>query len=762
MRPPHAHPQRRLRSKPVRLASAAILACVLMAVAGWSLAANTNHAPGAPKAFWLVLASDRDGASSPDTIGAQPRGYSLRPDGSRLTRLPGGRQVLIPVSVSADGRTVAYLKGPDYAATKIYVSRADGTGLRRVVRTKETSIDIAVLSPDGEALAFAMSPGETSQVFVVGTDGQGRRHLGSARPISDGGPGPAWSPDGKTLAYATAKGCVVVTEPLHHGRSTLLRGKCGSPEWSPNGKALAFETAGGCAVVPQSAWKGGLGILADWLEGTHRVLVRGQCEYPEWSPNGRWIAYGASGCPYCESVKRQTAARKLAGVWIVRPNGDDRRRLAPPPSLVDEDYGQEYAWSPDGERLAVVNASNVFVATLDGRRRRLRLGLFPSSKPAWSPDGSRLFLDAHPGRATYLGNSDPDQIWSVRLDGHGLRRLTSAGNNGLAGIARLSPAQPPAAAVPPSERVLGPTTLETRRPIGLISADGGRVAYTAATTGTDCEHVSIWAPAKRSILRVWRRLPAPCEDDEAAGYTVYELALAASFVGWSDIVGCGNSGCGVEFTTAALPEADPIPSGEDDGADYGEGNYRYFGPLGHGDIFVSDSGVRVALPGGKARRCNLPRAAYAESVDGRMIAVEETAGIAVFDNRCRSVKRLRFGRGEVKAALLDGGRLVVERSGQLEVYDVRSGALELQRSLPTGYVLRDVSGGIALLRHGRAILLLRLADGRSFTLEPGRGRVSADIEAPGLYFAYTTAAGRGRLEFFPRTELERRLSEGAA
>ena len=762
MRPRDADPHRKPRIGALTLAAAAILACALVAVAGWSFAATANHAPGAPKPFWLVLASDRDGASSPDAIGALPRGYSLRPDGSRLTRLADGRQVLAPVGVSADGRTVAYLKGPDYAATKIFVSRADGTRLHLAVQTKGTSIDTAVLSPDGRALAFAMAPGDTSQVFVADADGNGRRLLGSGRPIEDGGPEPAWSPDGRALAFATASGCAIVTDPLHDGRRTLLRGRCGSPEWSPNGKALVFETAGGCAVVPQSAWRGGLEILVDWLAGSHRVLVRGQCEYPEWSPDGRWIAFGASGCPYCESEQRRAAARKMAGVWIVKPSGEQRSRLAPPPSLEYEDFGQEYAWSPDGEKLAVVNASKMFVATLDGRRRRLRLGLFPSSKPAWSPDGSRLFLDAHSGRATYLGNSDPDQIWSVRPDGSRLRRLTSAGNTHLVGLVRLAPARIPAAPMPLSERVVAPNVVETRKPIGLISADGGRVAFTAATTGTDCEHVSVWTPTRRSIVRVWRRLPAPCEDDESEGYTVYELALAGSFVGWSDIVGCGNSGCGVEFTTAALPQADPIPTDEDDGADYGEGNYRYFGPLGHGNIFVSDTGVRIALPGGKGRMCKLPREASAESVDGRMIAVEETAGIAVFDNRCRRVNLLRFGRSEVKAALLDGGRLVVERSGQLEVCDVRSGALELQRPLPTGYILRDVSGGIALLRHGRAIMLLRLADGRSFALEPGRGRVSADIEAPGLYFAYTTAAGQGRLELFPRTELERRLSEGAA
>jgi hypothetical protein len=115
----------------------------------------------------------------------------------------------------------------------------------------------------------------------------------------------------------------------------------------------------------------------------------------------------------------------------------------------------------------------------------------------------------------------------------------------------------------------------------------------------------------------------------------------------------------------------------------------------------------------------------------------------------------------VKAARLDGGRLVLARPGVLEVYDAVTGAAVLQRPLPPGYTLTDVDGGIAVLRHARTILVLRLDDGRSFMLTPARGPVLADLEGPGLYYSYATPKGRGRLVFVPRSELDRQFGSPA-
>jgi hypothetical protein len=146
-----------------------------------------------------------------------------------------------------------------------------------------------------------------------------------------------------------------------------------------------------------------------------------------------------------------------------------------------------------------------------------------------------------------------------------------------------------------------------------------------------------------------------------------------------------------------------------------------------------------------------------ESVSGRLIALGSGIVTAVVDDLGRLVRVFEFDPDAVAAARLDGGSLVVSRPGKLDAYDVATGALELSRQVPAGFRLADVDGGVAVLLSGDTVMLLRLADGRSFTSRTGGEPTLADLEAPGLYYAYATPDEEGRVAFVPRSEVEQKL-----
>ena len=716
----------------MRPAAALLAAAVVIAVAAsWASA----KAPAHDGSSWLVISSTRDGGEY-SVVDGQP--YAVRPDGSRLTSLLGRESRLSPVEVSPDGRLIAYANSDSNA---LYASRADGSGLRRLLPpSRLPGLGSVTFSPDGSKVAIARYDGDNhSRLFVVDADGRHMRRLGRVGP-------PDWSPDGGLVTFHTPRGCVVATSDFR-AELTRIRRLCGYPTFSPDGSSLTFETGSRCAVVPRPL-PGRLASLAPSPR-----LLPGSCDGPEWSPDGRWIAYLRPGCPFCDSAKVRHAARRALGVWVVHPDGSGRRRVGP----ADEDDGAVYSWSPDSSRLAISTASRIVVAPLTGRPRRIGQSLASSSEapPLWSADGSRLTMAAQTGE-------DPVQIWSIRADGTDLRRVTSAGVNDIVGLVHGSPAREPVPPLEPSERVLGRRLLATEQPIDRLAADGASIAYIAGSTETDCEHVSVWTPSSARIQRVSYRLPAPCDDDYDNETSVYELALAGSTVGWSTNLGCGNSGCGVDVHSAHLPAADPVELGFDDGTDYGNQVLRPFDPVGRGRVFAVESRVRVEGPHGSVHRCHLPGHGTADAVDGGRLALHGAGQELIVDDHCRVVARVALDTRRLQTVLLDGSRLIAARPGSLEIYDANTGGLLRQRPLLPGTALDGSAGAVAVLRHGAVVTALRLDDGRAVTFTPCAGPVRAAIGRAGLYYSFRTPEREGRLVLVPPKELERRLANGSS
>ena len=220
----------------------------------------------------------------------------------------------------------------------------------------------------------------------------------------------------------------------------------------------------------------------------------------------------------------------------------------------------------------------------------------------------------------------------------------------------------------------------------------------------------------------------------------------------------------VNSATLAHPVAQKLTSGKGPYAVRGHGHLLVFSAATE---YQPDRSARLVRVGVGHERCGPDRGSAhvcttlrrgklgccAQSVSSGLIAL----GGAVLDARGDLVRLFPFAPEEVSAARLDGGRLVLQRSGMLEAYDVTFGFRELSRPLPQGSQVEDVDGGIAVLEVPRGTMLLRLNEGRSFTVAPGKAPRAADLEPPGLYYSYATHDGQGRVTFMPRPEVLRRL-----
>jgi len=122
-------------------------------------------------------------------------------NGRRRRRLVSSEGVLCP-TLSPDGRRISFVveRGRQRG---LYVTRIDGTHKKRLTRSLESPR--ATWSPDGKQILFLREFRRVrgSDIYVINADGTGLRRLTRTKRDREQ---PAWSPDGQNIAFIRSVG----------------------------------------------------------------------------------------------------------------------------------------------------------------------------------------------------------------------------------------------------------------------------------------------------------------------------------------------------------------------------------------------------------------------------------------------------------------------------------------------------------------------------------------------------------------------------
>ena len=382
-----------------------------------------------------------------DTGDGKPDLYLKLLGGGPPLRLPATQSGNLNPAWSPDGLQIAFLRRSG-DVERVFVMSALGGAERFLgeITQHRSALRALTWSPDQKALTItSYIDGTTSALWSLPLDGSPRKQLTSP-PAGHGDLAPAYSPEGRVLAFIRTKGSTAelfVMEKPGQERPVLTGRVVDSLAWTADGQSILFttaafnnrglwrirlrdgtpvriaEVAGTAPFNPTVASQGrrmafthltpGTSdvVELDWNgTGVPRKLIASASLNvdPAFSPDGARIAFASN----------RTGTDQI---WSV---GNDGGNPFPLTSFTEGQAGSP-RWSPDGKQLAFDHNSKqgLRVVVIGAGGGSLRELVSNGIVPAWSADGRWIYFSS--------GRTGSWQIWRTPSGGGSQVQVTQTG-----------------------------------------------------------------------------------------------------------------------------------------------------------------------------------------------------------------------------------------------------------------------------------------------------------------------------------------------